>query len=261
MTRLLAAALALLAACDGVPPAPAQDEVGAAAQSACEAVSFEGTDFVVCTAVPGQHRIATVLGPAGGEPYRGFAAFASAEPERATRVAFAFNAGMFDDRGQPIGLYVEHGAERHQLSRTRGAGNFHLMPNGVFFGSETEWQVLETGRYAAGAGRKPRFATQSGPMMVVDGKLHPRFSPDGESRFVRNGVGVDRRGRAHFAMSEQPVSFGKFARLFRDRLDAPQALFLDGNVSALWDPQSGRMDGPVPLGPLLVVEKAAKGSP
>jgi uncharacterized protein YigE (DUF2233 family) len=255
---LYAAVLALLAACDAMPSATAPD-TGATASSACSAVAFEGADFMVCTAVPGTHRITTVLAPAGGEPYRSFSAFAAAEPGRATRVAFAFNAGMFDDSGRPIGLYVEGGTQRHKLNRANGAGNFHLMPNGVFFGGETDWQVLETDRYAARTDRKPRFATQSGPMLVIDGKLHARFSADGESRFVRNGVGVDRAGKAHFAMSEQPVSFGTFARLFRDRLHTPQALFLDGNVSALWDPRSGRMDGSVPLGPLLVVEKAAKG--
>lgn len=258
MKPLLAAALALLAACDAMPSATAPD-TAATASSACSAVAFEGADFTVCTAVPGTHRIATVLAPPGGDPYRSFSAFASAEPKRATRVAFAFNAGMFDDAGQPIGLYVEGGTQRHKLNRAKGAGNFHLMPNGVFFGGETDWRVLETSRYAARTGRTPGFATQSGPMLVIGAKLHPRFSADGESRFVRNGVGVDRAGRAHFAMSEQPVSFGTFARLFRDRLHTPQALFLDGNVSALWDPNSGRMDGSVPLGPLLVVEKTAKG--
>lgn len=258
MRSLLAVALALLAACDAAPSAMAPD-TAPTALSDCNALAFEGADFVVCTAVPGTHRIATALASAGGEPYRGFSAFAAAEPERAARVAFAFNGGMFDDRGMPIGLYVEDGRQRHKLNRAKGAGNFHLMPNGVFFGGETDWQVLETDRYAARTDRKPRFATQSGPMLVIDGKSHPRFSADGESRFVRNGVGVDRSGRAHFAMSEQPVSFGTFARLFRDRLHTPQALFLDGNVSALWDPQSSRMDGSVPLGPLLVVEKAAKG--
>ena len=51
--------------------------------------------------------------------------------------------------------------------------------------------------------------TQSGPMLLIDGKLHPEITDDGPSRTRRNGVGVDRQGRAHFVISEGPVSFGK----------------------------------------------------
>ena len=80
-----------------------------------------------------------------------------------------------------------------------------------------------------------------------------KFSEDGPSRTIRNGVGVDAAGRAHFVISESPVSFGKFARFFRDRLKTPNALYLDGSVSALWDPATGRIDGGAPIGPLLVV--------
>jgi uncharacterized protein YigE (DUF2233 family) len=97
-------------------------------------------------------------------------------------------------------------------------------------------------------------------MLVIDGKLHPKIDPDGESKKLRNGVGVDRQGRAHFVISDEPVSFGKLARYFRDALNCPNALFLDGSVSSLWDPEHGRVDGGPPLGPLIVVEKAAKGT-
>ena len=42
------------------------------------------------------------------------------------------NGGMYDTEGRPIGYYVEDGERRHTLNRNEGAGNFHLMPNGVF---------------------------------------------------------------------------------------------------------------------------------
>jgi uncharacterized protein YigE (DUF2233 family) len=74
---------------------------------------------------------------------------------------------------------------------------------------------------------------------------------------VRNAVGVDKEGRAHFVISESPLSFGKLARFYRDVLKTPNALYLDGSVSALWDPASGRMDYRAPIGPMIVVE--AKG--
>jgi prepilin-type processing-associated H-X9-DG protein len=95
-------------------------------------------------------------------------------------------------------------------------------------------------------------------MLVIDGELHEAFEPDGDSHKIRNGVGIDDAGRAHFVISEAPVSFGKFARYFRDVAKTRNALFLDGSVSSLWDPARGRMDGRAPLGPLIVVERKGR---
>jgi uncharacterized protein YigE (DUF2233 family) len=44
------------------------------------------------------------------------------------------------------------------------------------------------------------------------------------------------------------------ARYYRDVVGAADALFLDGQVSQLWDPAAGRMDTGVPIGPIIVVE-------
>jgi len=115
--------------------------------------------------------------------------------------------------------------------------------------------VRTTEDFAANVDKRPEFATQSGPMLVIDGNLHPAFDADGESKKTRNAVGVDRAGRAHFVISEAPISFGRLARYFRDRLDTPNALFLDGSVSELWDPGHERMDQGTDLGPMIVVEK------
>ena len=169
-------------------------------------------------------------------------------------IAFAMNAGMFDDRGQAIGLLVANGRQLHPLNRRSGPGNFHLMPNGVFYGDAEGWHLATTDAYSAAQPAGPiSFATQSGPMLVVDGELNAAFSPDGDSRYVRNGVGIDPHGAAWFAISEEPVSFGRFARLFRDRLHCRQALYFDGYVSSLWDPATGRRDDAHPLGPIVVV--------
>jgi uncharacterized protein YigE (DUF2233 family) len=162
---------------------------------------------------------------------------------------------MFDEDGKPIGYYVEEFNRAKTLNRATGPGNFHLLPNGVFFGTGEKWSVLSAEQFAGQVKVRPEFGTQSGPMLVIAGKLHPRISQDGESRVIRNAVGVDRQGRAHFVISEEPLSFGKLARYFRDELKTPNALFLDGNVSSLWRPATGRMDAGAPLGPLIVVEE------
>ncbi len=248
--------LLLLTACSS----DAKQQTEAPPPPPCESDTFEGAALTHCTATPGRHTIHTVLGPEGGAPYRSLSELAV--NRQSNEVAFAMNGGMFDEAGQPIGYYVEDGERLHKLNRNEGYGNFHMLPNGVFYGdAEGRWAVRTSDDFAEHVSRRPDFGSQSGPMLVINGKLHPDIHRDGVSRKLRNGVGVDRSGRAHFVISDEPISFGKLARYFRDDLDCPDALFLDGSVSSLWDPHMGRVDGGPLLGPLIVVEKRAKAKP
>lgn len=229
--------------------------------SACQAVEFEGVALTHCLADPSKHNISTVLADPSGKLYRSLGTYGAALGDGAGVVAFAVNGGMFDEEGKPIGYYVEQGNRLKELNRADGEGNFHMKPNGVFFGSGDTWQVRSADDFYANVGDRPQFGTQSGPMLVIDGKLHPEFQDDGPSRTIRNGVGVDAQGKAHFVISEAPISFGQLARYFRDELKAPNALYLDGGVSALWDPANERLDKGPPIGPLIVVTKRATAAP
>jgi uncharacterized protein YigE (DUF2233 family) len=262
--------MACLSACDKSDSAPkmrlqntvqtgstANPYAPATEASACRDILFDGSQFTECVARQSVHDIRTELEGPDDEPLRSLINLSGWEQGRG-QISFAMNAGMFDDEGRPIGLYIENGRQHHSLNRKIGPGNFHMMPNGVFIGDKSGWHVVTTDTYAATPGRKPNFATQSGPMLVIAGKLHTGISKDGASKYFRNGVGVDTQGDAHFVISNVPVSFGKLARLFRDRLDCPNALYLDGFVSALWDPATGRMDNRAPLGPLIVIEKMTR---
>ena len=222
--------------------------------SACHAVTFSGSKFTDCVAKRGLHVIRMALDGPDDQPLRSLVNLADWE-QGPGNIAFALNAGMFDTRGNPIGLYVEGSHKHHALNQNSGTGNFHMLPNGVFFGGMTGWRLMTSESYAKMVKKTPDFATQSGPMLVIAGKFHPSIAQDGVSRYVRNAVGIDGTGDAHFVISEEPVSLGKLARLFRDALHCNDALYLDGFVSALWDPATGRMDDRAPLGPLLVVEK------
>ena len=242
---------------DGVEAVDPNSATGSPAPyDACEVITFEQHRFADCIAEPSRHVVSTRLGPAGGAPYRSFAAYSKANPQ--AQVAFAMNGGMFDEEGRPIGYYVEDGERRQTLSRADGPGNFHLKPNGVFFGTGSSWQVLDTETFYQTVLERPQFGTQSGPMLVINGAIHPEITENGPSRLLRNAVGVDEQGRAHFVISQGPISFGVIARLFRDRLKTPNALFLDGTVSSLWDPVADRMDQRAPLGPLIVVKNKAR---
>jgi len=238
-----------IAACSNAPAEMEQR------QSPCQQKLFEGSRFTVCD--PGGGRVELVAAEPKETPLRQFADLEASLGSRADKVAFAMNAGMYDEAGRPIGLAIVDGRQKHAINRNKGGGNFHLMPNGVF-------QVRDDGRaeiVTSGAWRPSaeiRFASQSGPMLVIDGKLHPAFEPDGSSRYFRNGVGIAANGRPLFVISDGPVSFGKFAHFFRDGLKSRNALFFDGSVSALWDPANGRRDITKPLGPMVVAFKPQK---
>ncbi|MBX7457423.1 phosphodiester glycosidase family protein [Qipengyuania sp. 1NDH17] len=241
----------------GIPsatPTPVETASGTTqVESACRSIIFEDTPLTHCLATPSRHRVSMDLGPSGDAPYRSLTAYSKAHS--AGSIAFAMNAGMYDDEGKPIGYFVEDGNRLQTLSTADGEGNFHMKPNGVFFGSGETWEVRTTDDFLANVRERPQFGTQSGPMLVVDGKLHPEISHDGESRLIRNAVGVDERGRAHFVISNAAISFGKLARFYRDELNVKNALYLDGNVSALWNPATDRLDTGAPIGPIVVVEK------
>jgi len=224
-----------------------------ASDAACMPVAFEGSRFTVCSARPGVHRVRLVDKGAAGMPLRNLAAAAAFVDPARKRIAFAMNAGMFDSDGLPIGLYVERGREAKLLNRRNGGGNFHLRPNGVFYGDAGGWHVAPTDDFAARRPAQLDFATQSGPMLVIAGELHPAFSANGSSLQIRNGVGIDGHGVAWFAISDEAVSFGRFARLFRDHLGCRNALYLDGAISQLLDPAHGRSASGAPLGPIVVV--------
>jgi uncharacterized protein YigE (DUF2233 family) len=230
------------------PPTPSL----AVGPSACREVTFEDILLTHCTADPAQHRITMANLGSDKQPFGSMSAFA-ASVDSAT-IAFAVNGGMYGDDLKPIGYYVENGERMTELNRGEGTGNFYMKPNGVFFGTAAKWQVLGSNTFFNTVGDRPEFGTQSGPLLLVDGKLHPEIQDNGPSRAVRNGVGVDAKGRAHFVMSGAPISFGQLARYFRDEVKVAEALYLDGAVSSLWDPATGRQDkGRV--GPIIVVTK------
>lgn len=258
--RLHLAALSALAlaSCSGDIAEEEEKQAQTETSSACEDRVFEEVPLTLCTANPKTDRITTALAPEQGPPYRSLAAYAAGLGPARQQILFAVNGGMYDDNGMPIGYYVEEGERLQILNRASGPGNFHLLPNGVFFGSGGKWEVRTTEDFYENVEKRPEFGTQSGPMLVIDNELHPNIDPDGESLRIRNAVGVDSAGRALFVISNSPISFGKLARFYRDVLGVENALFLDGTVSSLWSPQTERLDQGIPIGPLIVVEKRAK---
>ena len=99
------------------------------------------------------------------------------------------------------------------------------------------------------------LATQSGPMLVTNGQIHPEFREGSSNLNVRNGVGVLYSRYVFFAISRQPVNLFDFASLFRDRLQCNNALYLDGVISKMYAPSLGLNELGGQLGPMIAVFK------
>ena len=223
---------------------------GSALAVTCEEVTFEAQGFTVCSVDAATEELRLLHSDGTGRPYGTFGALEEAVDGT---LVFAMNAGMFHRDLAPVGLYVEDGQEIARVQPNAGPGNFGLLPNGLLCLNEGRAEVIETLRWLDG-GPECRDATQSGPILVIGGDLHPKLLPDSTSRFIRNGVGTSGDGRrAVFVISDDPVNFHTFARFFRDGLGLPDALYLDGKVSRLHAPQLGRSDGGFPVGPLVAV--------
>ena len=248
MPIILRFLMTLLAAATMQPLAVQAGEI----EDGCSNLAFRHVRYTVCRFDPSKSDLRLFHADLSGESYQSFAALTRELWRDHTFLDFAMNGGMYHDDYSPVGLYVENGVEKRPLVFSEGYGNFHLLPNGVFYFGDGTAGVLETRAYAK-RGLKPRFATQSGPMLVIDGALHPRFLPDSDSLKIRNGVGISRDGAVHFAISDTPVRFYDFAMLFRDVLDCPNALYLDGTISSVLLPQQGRHDRFFPMGPIIGV--------
>lgn len=248
--RTALALLALLLPMLGALPAGAVE---------CGKRNFEGVRFSVCEVALPEEDLRLFQTDADGRPWGQFDRLDEALAEDDKRLAFAMNGGMYHTDRAPVGHLVVDGDERMRLITNPGPGNFGMLPNGVFcLGDDRAW-VMETLRFEKAA-LECRQASQSGPMLVIEGKLHPKFNRDSSSRLIRNGVGVSPDGRrAVFVMSDSSVNFHQFARLFRDELGTPNALYIDGNVSRLYAPSMGRYDLGPEMGPIVgVVEQAGQ---
>lgn len=174
------------------------------------------------------------------------------------KLIFAMNAGMYNQKYAPIGYTVMDTKQILSLNLNEGVGNFHLMPNGVFWWDDAGFYITESDVMGdmLKSGTKARYATQSGPMLVINGKIHPQFSQKSTSKKIRNGVGLCEGGMIKLVISDMPVTFYKFAKLFQETLKCDNALFLDGGVaSAMYAPEINR-NSPKDMGVILaLIEK------
>lgn len=155
--------------------------------------------------------------------------------QRNQQLEFAMNGGMYKTDNSPQGLYIEDYNILSPLDTLSGKGNFYLKPNGIFYITKDNIPVVcnttdltETGNI--------KYATQSGPMLVINGHIHPAFKKGSENLNIRNGVGVLPDNHVMFVMSKQAINLYDFADYFK-QMGCKNALYLDGFVSRTYLPE------------------------
>ena len=167
---------------------------------------------------------------------------AAIEAEYGERLAFATNGGIFKTNLEPVGLLVYQGKEMFPLNTNSGPGNFYLKPNGVFyvnrFGSPNVMNTQTFAQAFKNDYRNISWALQSGPMLFTGGNINPAFNPNSSNRYIRSGVGLVnyREKRIVFALSKTPVTLYQFADFMRNGLKCTHGLYLDGNISQMYNP-------------------------
>jgi uncharacterized protein YigE (DUF2233 family) len=146
-----------------------------------------------------------------------------------------------------------NGQQLSPINLQDGDGNFYLKPNGVFAVTDQKQAVIMDSTFFLVYQQHVLWATQSGPLIVHQGEIHPDLIPGSANLNVRSGVGVRDDGSVVFALSPAPVNFYEFAAFFRDRMKCPNALYLDGFISAFHLPGEAEKPGEHIFGPMFGV--------
>jgi uncharacterized protein YigE (DUF2233 family) len=161
--------------------------------------------LTVCRVDLRKERLELFLRDDTGQPIKRFERLAGLIAARGRKLTFAMNAGMYHGDFSPVGLFISEGRQITPLNTARAEGNFFLKPNGVFVVAASGTRVVETSDYPA-LRERVILATQSGPMLVHRGRLHPAFNAQSESRVLRNGVCAPSPDTVVFVNSEAPVN-------------------------------------------------------
>lgn len=167
------------------------------------------------------------------------------------------NGGMCKQDYTPEGLFILNKETLSPLNTATGYGNFYLKPNGVFYITTDNIPVVcKTTDFKDNG--EIKYATQSGPMLIIDGAIHSAFKEGSSNLNIRNGVGILPDNKVLFAMSKTEINFYDFARFFQ-KSGCKHALYLDGFVSRMYLPEKNWIQTDGRFGVLIgVTEKKNK---
>lgn len=208
--------------------------------SATETIEFEGGLYHI-QKVPAQDyaKLDFRWLHSSGKPLSNFGALQKQLSSEGKNILFATNAGIYERGPKPCGLTISASKELVPLNLAAGEGNFYLKPNGVFYLDEKAGPgIVEASEYPA-LRLQPRFANQSGPLLLRQGVIHPAFNINSPNRRQRSAVGIVTSSQEIlFVMSDREdrekgrVTFHQLSRFFL-HLGCQDALFLDGDISQM----------------------------
>lgn len=218
--------------------------------------SEEGRGFVVYKVDPAKSEVRLFWKDDGNELYDNFMSYRQDVANKDELLVFATNGGMYQPDQSPQGLYIENGKVLQKADTKReGYGNFYMQPNGIFLITEKgEPHVIRTQDLKGYERRGIRYATQSGPMLLTDGKMNTKFMKDSPNFHIRSGVGVNENNELVFIISETRVRFYELARAF-EKMGCKNALYLDGAISQTYLPEIERTDSGGGFGVMIGVSK------
>ncbi|MDR6966573.1 uncharacterized protein YigE (DUF2233 family) [Flavobacterium arsenatis] len=191
--------------------------------------------FVVCIVDPVQKQVKLYWKNDKQQHFKSIQNLKSWLENRNQKLEFAMNAGMYKKDNSPQGLYIEKTKMLSPIGTASGNGNFYMKPNGVFYLTTKKKAGICVSKELKNIS-EIEYATQSGPMLLVEGKIHSDFKKGSSNVHIRNGVGILPDGKIVFAMSKKEINFYDFATYFKS-LGCKNALYLDGFVSRTYFPK------------------------
>lgn len=214
--------------------------------------------FISYTADPKAGSIVFFWKDDNGELFRNIGSVKAYVENKGEELIFAMNGGMFKTNNSPQGLYIEQFKAVTPLDTSSGDGNFYLKPNGVFYLTASNTPAIcKTNEFQNN--NLIKYATQSGPMLVIDGEIHPAFKKGSNNLNIRNGVGILPNGKVVFIMSKATINFYDFATYFKS-LGCKNALYLDGYVSKTYLPEKNYIQTDGDLGVIIGMVKKKNNS-
>jgi len=235
-------------------PTPQDTEKQLGKSGLFKAITYKGKQYFVCRVDPHQYKTELFNRLPDNKGNYDFTTIAA---EKGTKLLFAMNGGMFEPDLGPVGLFIAKGKTINPLNIKEGSGNFYnLKPNGVFFiDGKGDPSIVSTEAFASHP-YQPEIATQSGPMLVIDGVFNSNFKENSVNFNIRNGVGITKTHQVVFVVSVDKVNFYELSQLFTDRLGCDNALYLDGFVSQYFAPELQKEPASgVPLGVFITVSR------
>ncbi len=212
-------------------------------------ITFRNNSFDVYVVDISKNKLAFFWRDSTKNIYTSFKNVKKAVEKENKKLLFATNAGIYKPDNSPEGLYIENGKKYVKVNYKQPAGyaNFYMnfgkeaRSNGIFIVTDkNKASVIKANEYKYSENIK--FATQSGPLMLRNGKINPKFTKGSKNKRIRSGVGIIQSSKVVFIISNERVNFYDFASIFKEIFGCKDALYLDGAISKMYLPKINRKE-------------------